>query len=442
MSVFYYGSELLFFTLQAWFVLQLAEGMFSSFRQGRRKYVGQALVIAFGATVRLCGELANSFLLSNVMLIIGILITLGGTVILYQCSILDAFCLNILGWGSLILGDYLSRALLSLSGDHVGARRDIMLSVDAVGGFYFLGWAAGMIPAGIALNRWIASRKWELVKYRVPCLALMIPMLLAILCLQTFPGETRGQWAEFLLCCFLLFLVGLMVIVKQETDFSLKMQQQKSSMQEQQYKQLLAAYHDRMILVHDMKNHMRTIGAMLRQEKTEDAAVYVSQLAETLTAGKDIVWSNHDTMDLVLNMKLKEARSAQIRVDCHCDDMSGLKLSFVEVCALFSNLLDNAVEAARKCPTEERWINLQCARRERMLMVSISNSIQAGKTPLGKLPFKTAKIDKDLHGFGMHSIQKVLDSHGGNMRTNVNDGGFCVVIYLVAFGEKEVSDEL
>lgn len=296
--------------------------------------------------------------------------------------------------------------------------------------------------ADAGIKRWTVEKKQKFSRYGKYCLFFVIPMSLSVLCFYGFPSEIRGRWAAFFLCCILLFLVGLMVIVKQEVDFSLQMQQLKTSMLERQYQQLLAADKNRMILVHDTKNHMRTIGAMLEQERTKDAAAYVAQIVGKLAVGETTFWSNHETLDLVLNTKIQEARNAQIRVDCHCDDMSGLSLSFVEVCALFSNLLDNAIEAAGQCPTEKRWINLQCARRERMLMVSVSNSVQAEKKNLGNQFFRTAKADKELHGFGMHSIQNVLDRHGGEMRVHEKEGEICIVVYLAAFGEKEVSDKI
>lgn len=438
MKGFYYGSELLFFAVQAWFVLQLTDGLFSSAWQGRRKRLGEAALIGLTAVARLSASLwgggLDSFLVSDVIGMATILIMTVGTVVFYLCSPADAFGLNMLGWGSLILGDYLARTFFLLLGN---PSELLSLPVDARGACYFLVWAVGMIPAGTGLKRWIAGRKRELLKYRKPWLILAVPMLPSILCFQVFPSQKLGRWAGFLLCCFLLFLAGLLVLLKQEADLSVKIQELKSSMLERQYQQLFAAYNERMILVHDMKNHMRVIGAMLEQGKSEDASAYVARIAGKLADSKGAVWSNHEAMNLVLSTKFQEAGSAQVQVDCHCDDMSGLALSFPEVCALFSNLLDNAIEAAGKCPAGGRWLRLQCARRERMLMVSLSNSVPAGKAVPEKLPFGTAKADKEFHGFGMCSIQKVLEDYGGNMRTNRKEGEFSIVIYLTAFGDKE-----
>ncbi|HBA47318.1 MAG TPA: hypothetical protein DCZ91_05875 [Lachnospiraceae bacterium] len=117
--------------------------------------------------------------------------------------------------------------------------------------------------------------------------------------------------------------------------------------------------------------------------------------------------------------------------------MSGLALSSVEICALFSNLLDNAIEANRKCPAGmERRISLLCARREKMLMISLSNSMEKEPKSQEHRHAETAGQDRKLHGFGMRSIRKVVDSYHGNMKTDMRDNEYSTVIYLAAFKEQ------
>lgn len=238
----------------------------------------------------------------------------------------------------------------------------------------------------------------------------------------------------FLLCCILLFLAGLAFLAKQEADFENHMLLLKATMLERQFQELLEPYRERMILIHDMKNHMRSIGEMIKQGKTENAEDYVSQITRELAGRKNAVWSNHNLMNIILNAKFEEAENAQIKVSCSCDDMSGLTLSSIEMCALFANLLDNAVEAARKCPPDrEPRINLQCAKRERMLILSLSNSMETEKSGLRETPFRTTKADREHHGFGMASIRKVVDSHGGNIMITKKNGEFHIEIILAAF---------
>lgn len=432
MRVFYFGCELLYSAAQAWLVLQLADGIFEAAWTDRRKNTGQAALIALMALARLGNSMINGPSFSNAMLIAGILIMAMGSAILYICSFWDAVCLNMLGLTGLALGDFIAQAFI-FPDMCTFKRKNAISAFSPARGLYLLAWTVLMIFTVLVWRRWIAGKRLELLGYRKAWYALTFPVLLSMICLQILPVEVLSRWAVFLLCCILLFLLLWMSMVKHGAEAEGKILQMRTSMLESQYQRLSELYNERAILVHDLKNHLRAISTLLDREKPDEAMEYISRITRELEKGKDINWCNHEMMNLVLNMKFREAEKAQIQVDCNCDDMSGLALTSVEVCALFSNLLDNAIEANEKCPAGlERRINLLCARREKMLIISLSNSMAKGmENGMGKQFFKTAGVG--LHGFGMRSVQKVIDSYHGYMKVDVRDNEFSIVIYLAAF---------
>lgn len=440
MRIFYLGCELLHSAAWAWLVLQLVEGMSLPKWEGKRKYTGQAVLIVLTAACQWRNAAAHLFLTSNWTLLIGILIMTAGSVILYTCSFLNALFLNVFGWVGLTLGDFFVRTFVHMILDKSGRHENILSTAGPERGFYLLAWTALMIPAGIGLSRWLAGNRWEILVYRKTWLALLAPMLLAITGFQMYPDETLGQWAVFLLCCVLLFLVFWVSMVKHGAETESKLQQMRASMLESNYQELLEEYNKRAILQHDMKNHMRVIHTMISRKKTEEASVYIAQITREMESGEDAVWCNHEMMNLILNMKFQEAGRAQIEVECRCDDMSGLTLTSVEICALFSNLLDNAIEANKKYPEGmKRRMAVLCARREKMLMISLSNSMKKEMPDRRRSFFETTKEDRELHGFGMRSVQKVIDSHQGHMKVDVKDDELCIVIFLAAFEEQQAA---
>lgn len=296
----------------------------------------------------------------------------------------------------------------------------------------------------------------------------------------------------------------------------------KIEMLESNYQTLLKMYEKKSILVHDMKNHIRIIAKMVKEGREEEAMDYLAQIAGEMQQCSGAFYTNHRMLDSVLNMKYQEAEQYGIKVQCQYDDMRGMKLSLVEICALFTNLLDNAIEANLNCPAGvERKIEMACRKHGKILVISVSNPIwetsnalweedsmsnqsvedisvgdkpvtnrfmadismgdkpvtnrfmadtSAGDNPVknqsagntssgnnsmgnhaagnlsgrnrfpekqagseGKRLFQTTKKAKDMHGFGMLSIQKVLDSHGGYMKTDIRERQFRIVVYLNAF---------
>lgn len=262
-------------------------------------------------------------------------------------------------------------------------------------------------------------------------------------------------------------------------------------MLESNYQTLLKIYEKKSILVHDTRNHIRVIFKMVKEGREEEALDYLAQITGEMQQCSGAFYTSHRMLDSVLNMKYQEAEQYGIKVQCQYDDMRGMNLTLVEICALFTNLLDNAIEANLNCPAgAERKIEMNCRKRGNMLVISISNPIwetaastensstekdsredtSAGDNPVknqsagnasngnnsvrnhadgnlsgrnrfpenradseGKRLFQTTKKEKDMHGFGMLSVQKVLDSHGGYMKTDIREHQFRIVVYLNAF---------
>ena len=262
-------------------------------------------------------------------------------------------------------------------------------------------------------------------------------------------------------------------------------------MLESNYQTLLEIYEKKSILIHDTRNHIRVIFKMVKEGREEEALDYLAQITGEMQQCSGAFYTSHRMLDSVLNMKYQEAEQYGIKVQCQYDDMRGMNLTLVEICALFTNLLDNAIEANLNCPAgAERKIEMNCRKRGNMLVISISNPIwetaastensstekdsredtSAGDNPVknqsagnasngnnsvrnhadgnlsgrnrfpenradseGKRLFQTTKKEKDMHGFGMLSVQKVLDSHGGYMKTDIWEHQFRIVVYLNAF---------
>lgn len=191
-------------------------------------------------------------------------------------------------------------------------------------------------------------------------------------------------------------------------------------MLEENYQALLKVYDEKSILIHDMKNHLRTISGMIKEVKLEDCEAYIAQIIGEIRKGENTVWTNHKILDLVLNMKFQEARKAQIKVRCKSDDMSDLELSAVEICSLFTNLLDNAIETSVKCSEEmNRRRNVVCRRHGRKLVVSVSNFMEKELDGQAMQSLKTTKKDEKQHGFGLRSVKRTIREREGCMKVKV-----------------------
>lgn len=204
---------------------------------------------------------------------------------------------------------------------------------------------------------------------------------------------------------------------------------------ENEYQTWQQAYEKIEILQHDFNKHKQFIQDLIEEGKGKDAIGFLEEIDMALKKNINRKLVNHGMLNLVLNRKMKEGEASGIAVQYEMCDMDGLLLSSVEIVALISNILDNAIEANQKL-TEgvERWMNLECTRNGMMLVIFASNSKAGGKLKFsGEIP-RTTKKDKEAHhGLGMRSIQQVVRRYEGHMRIEVEENTFRLTIYLKGF---------
>ncbi len=105
-------------------------------------------------------------------------------------------------------------------------------------------------------------------------------------------------------------------------------------------------------------------------------------------------------------------------------------LSDIDTVSLFSNLINNAIEACNECEEKKIFLNISAANKN-FITMKIENTVD--KKPLvidGK--FRTHKKNKDLHGIGMNSIRRTLTRYDASLDWNYNADNkiFSVTIVL------------
>lgn len=107
--------------------------------------------------------------------------------------------------------------------------------------------------------------------------------------------------------------------------------------------------------------------------------------------------------------------------------VDGKQLDFMsdaDICSLFGNALDNAIEAV--CFIEEkdkRVIELTVKVSRGFLSVCVRNSYCCDVVFDGDLP-KTTKGDEINHGYGMKSIKSIVERYGGELSVVAQEGAF------------------
>ena len=125
-------------------------------------------------------------------------------------------------------------------------------------------------------------------------------------------------------------------------------------------------------------------------------------------------------MDAILSTKKALAESKGITVDMEVQISNRLPLEPVDVCVIFGNALDNAIEACDRITEGEKKISLVLVQREGKLLCRITNTALSGITNV----YSTSKKDKENHGFGLVNLRESLEKYDCEPVMDYNDGFF------------------
>lgn len=178
-------------------------------------------------------------------------------------------------------------------------------------------------------------------------------------------------------------------------------------------------------LYHDMKNHMICI------EKLYGENDYIKSINTQLNEFTCIYNTNNIILDIILNDKrnICENKKIELMADINFKECNFIDIA--DVCSIFSNIIDNAIEACDKIENNkiEKKIRLKGISVNRLYVLKCENS-KLNKINKKKELFMTDKKDKFLHGVGIKSIKSSVEKYNGNLELNDLGNKFLVNIYI------------
>ena len=173
----------------------------------------------------------------------------------------------------------------------------------------------------------------------------------------------------------------------------------------------------------------------LKYQEWKDKAKTESALAEY---GR-FTYTGNVALDIVLSEINRLCQKYSIRTSYMTDGKLLEFMSDEDVYSLFGNLLNNAVEAVIKCSKDDRTMGVRIQNRiGAFLNISVYNRYidEDIKFNENGLP-ETTKNQRNLHGFGLKSVQRICDKYDATMEICPENGVFCVNILLPIPKQKE-----
>lgn len=229
----------------------------------------------------------------------------------------------------------------------------------------------------------------------------------------------------------LFFLVFQLYLWQEKTAGELKFAEDKEKLLEENYQQLSQMMQENRENIHDMKHHVQTLQELAEQDEMGKIREYLNELGESVFKGNQMIWTESRILNTILNKKMEEAKKKKIHVKIQSDRAFQHPFTDRELCAVFCNLLDNAIEACEAVEEGKRWIEVSLQQQSEMSFIIIGNSIEKKSDIKNGFPV-SHKPGENIHGLGLKSVNRNVKYHGGDLQFEIEENVFRVYLSFFA----------
>ena len=229
-------------------------------------------------------------------------------------------------------------------------------------------------------------------------------------------------FAFLLLILFLLYIVYAMYRRSREKEKNVSTQREILSRENEVIIEYCRQDAKRL---HDLKHVWIYLLDCLEEKKYENAMECIYRQLEEVKLMQRKTMTGISEIDLILDYKHRQMEYSGIlfSLDIQVD---ALPLSGENFMIVLGNLLDNAIEGARKCEEGERKIYLSMKNANEMFWLKIKNTC----TGEGDGGLETTKADSIYHGWGMKNVKEIVRSAGGEVDYVCEENWFEVNILI------------
>lgn len=184
---------------------------------------------------------------------------------------------------------------------------------------------------------------------------------------------------------------------------------------------------------HNLVNFCIGLKANVKEGKVEQAIDAIDMIMEQGTDKNDAISNcGNDLIDSLINYKYKIAKQHDIKFETNIQVPNKLPIDYGDLSIVLGNMLDNAIEAAKKC-TMERVVFVSVGIKHEELIIVVRNTYVQMPKLNKRGDFITNKNNQEEHGYGIHSIRKIADKYEGSSLFQVKGDFFEAIVILRFF---------
>ncbi len=267
----------------------------------------------------------------------------------------------------------------------------------------------------------IVKKNTQIVRFKDYLCFIITPIIsIATIILISFEFDTGEPNATLGVCMAAAGLMAINIIVyflleniieANEIREKQNRMEQQFVFQEQKYEQASQAFKSIGGVIHDTNKHLVYLNECIERGEYDEAKRYVGTAIEHIDKSYKRINTGFLPVDALVSNSLNIAESNNITFKNDIKiEKERISIERYDFCVALGNLLDNAVEAARKVVNpDDRYISVSIITADNSLIIHIENSSER----MTSMNFKTDKKNALLHGYGISNVKMISEKYGG-----------------------------
>lgn len=405
--------------------------------KNKKKVILSVLVLIL--LLRLCICFLNKYTIIKMLMIIVIMLLVMR--FLYDISIVKALILVFFVQSIMTLIDYIIIMILAkLYGDITALE-----SASALIGRLIIILSRLILFVGLIILSRISTKKNNSVTADMSdkeWIQFLIFPIFTICAVMLMTSSVIKSYHSDIIAIYYIIAIGLIVLnlvvfhlISEILENSRNMKEaealrQQSIGQLELYNSMRENYNIQRQRTHEYKNQIVCMDMLMKKKDYSKLEDYIGNISDGLDAQLDMVDTNNDVVNAIFNAKYYEAIKNDVLVVLKINDLSDIKISDNDIFTILSNLLDNAIEAAKQCDIGKRIVKIKMLYEDAVLSIAVSNSYKAEPVLTEDGYIRTTKKDREEHGWGMRNVVATLEKYNAEYIIDYKNGEFVFSIIM------------
>ena len=181
---------------------------------------------------------------------------------------------------------------------------------------------------------------------------------------------------------------------------------------------------------HDLKHQIAGLRAETDIDKRTE---WLDAMEDDIRGFESVTNTGNKVLDTIIEGKIMHGQKYDIKFTCVIDGKLLEFMHVTDICTIFGNAIDNAIENVVMIKDiEKRIIHVTVSAKNKFVLIQFQNycEVKPNEDKRGVRLFESSKADKRNHGFGLKSIQYTVDKYDGTMKAGMNKDWFELTILI------------